>query len=44
MNTNRIQILHITYGNTGTVRITHNLVLNLFPARDTTLNQYLTDT
>ena len=44
MDTDRIQILHITNCNTGTISITHYFVFDLFPACDTTLYQNLTDT
>ena len=44
MNTNRIDILHITYRDAVSVGITHYFVLNLFPAGDAALNQNFSDT
>ena len=44
MYTDRIDIFHVTYGDTVAVRITHYLILDLFPSCDTTLYQYLSDT
>ena len=41
MYTDRIDIFHVTHGDTVAVRITHYLILDLFPACDTTLNQHL---
>ena len=39
----RIDILHVTYGDAVSVRITHYFVLDFLPSCDTALNQYLTE-
>ena len=44
MNTNRIQVLHITYGNAISVAVTHYLILDLFPSGNTSLHKNLTHT
>ena len=44
MHADRIDVLHVTYGNTVAVRITHYLVLNFLPSGDAALYQHLTDT
>ena len=44
MHADRINVFHITYRDTVSGAVAHHLVLDLLPARDTTLNQNLTDT
>ena len=44
MNADRVNIFHITYGDTVAVAVTHHFVFNFFPAADITLNQDLSDT
>ena len=44
MHADGIDVLHITYGDAVACAVTHYFVLNLFPARDTTLYQYLSYT
>ena len=44
MNTNRIQIFHITYGNAISVAVAHYLILDLFPSGNTSLHKNLTYT
>ena len=44
MYADRIDVLHVTYGNTVAVRITHYLVLNFLPSGDAALYKNLTDT
>ena len=41
MNTNRIDILHITDGNGGIVVVSHDLVLDLLEALDALLYEHL---
>ncbi len=41
MYTHRVDIFHITYGNAVTGTVPHDLILDLFPARDTALHEYL---
>ena len=44
MDTDRIDIFHITYGNTVSCTVAHNFVLDFFPAADTSFYQNLSDT
>ena len=44
MNTNRIDIFHVADGDHISGAITHYLVLDLFPACDAPLHQYLAHT
>ena len=44
MHTNRVNVFHVTNRNTVSCRITHYLILNLFPSGDAALNQTLSDT
>ena len=44
MHTHRVNIFHITNGNAVACTVTHNLVLDLFPAGDAALYQYLSHT
>ena len=41
MNTQRVEVLHITYGDAVVIAVTHHLILNLFPAFERLLNQNL---
>ena len=41
MYAHRVNVLHVTYGDNITRRITDNLVLDFLPAGDALLNQYL---
>ena len=44
MYADRINIFHITYGDTVSGTVAHHLILDLLPACDTALDQNLTDT
>ena len=44
MNTNRINVFHVTYCDAVTISITHYLVLYFLPTCDTTLNKNLSHT
>ena len=44
MHADGIDVLHVTYGDAVACAVTHYFVLDLFPACDTTLYQYLSYT
>ena len=44
MDADRIDIFHVTYGNTVSCTVAHNFVLDFFPAADTSFYQNLSDT
>ena len=44
MDTHGVDILHVAYHDTGIIGITHHLVLELFPAQNALLDEYLVDT
>ncbi len=44
MDTDRIDIFHITYGDAVACAVPHHFVLDLFPAADTSFYQNLSDT
>ena len=44
MHAHRVNVFHITDGDTGAVSVPHYLVLNLFPAGDAALHEHLSHT
>ena len=41
MDAKRIEVLHVTYGDTIVITVAHHLVFNLLPAFQTLLHQHL---
>ena len=41
VNTERVEILHVTYGDTVVVLVAHNLIFNLLPSLETLLDEHL---
>ena len=41
VNAERVEILHVTYGNTVVVLVAHNLIFNFLPSLETLLDEHL---